>query len=170
MTRLLLGLVLAVGLPAQTAPKVHNFGVVVKDEVYRGAQPTSADLNSLANFGIKTVIDLRGDKTVEQEHTVVEDVLHLHFVNVPMNGLAAPSDEQIQQVLAAIATSPKPVFIHCKYGADRTGTVVAALRIAAGWPNAEALQEAKIYHINFLQFGMKHYIAHYRPAGDPHRN
>lgn len=143
---------------------VRNFGIVEPSAVYRGAQPTKAELYSLAGSGIKTIIDLRNDQTVEQERSVVEGALHIHFVNIPLSGLHAPTDEQVKQILAAVDASPKPVFIHCKRGQDRTGVAVAAIRITHDhWTNLQALQEAKSYHMNWLQLGMKSYIEHYKP-------
>ena len=36
----------------------------------------------------------------------------------------------------------QPVFVHCQYGADRTGTMCAAYRIAVqGWTKEEAIEE-----------------------------
>jgi protein tyrosine/serine phosphatase len=59
-------------------------------------------------------------------------------------------------------TASKPIFIHCRHGQDRTGLVVACWRIEKyGWINKQALDEAKFYNINWLQFGMKHFIKHY---------
>jgi protein tyrosine/serine phosphatase len=160
----LLVLLLAGGRALGQMPTVSNFGMVQQGTLYRGAQPTRAELESLAKFGIRTVIDLRDDRTVRWERAVVENTLHLHFVNVPLNGLKAPKDEQLEQVLAAIDAAPKPVFIHCKSGKDRTGLVVAAFRITHDhWTNQQAMQEARQYGINWLQFGMKSYIRHYKP-------
>ena len=49
-----------------------------------------------------------------------------------MPGLSRPSHEQVSRVMAIInAKENGPVFIHCKRGADRTGTVVAIYRISA---------------------------------------
>ena len=37
-----------------------------------------------------------------------------------------------------------PVFVHCQYGADRTGTMCAIYRIVIlGWPKEEAIREMK---------------------------
>jgi len=35
------------------------------------------------------------------------------------------TDEQMEQILATIRRAPKPLLIHCKAGADRTGLVAA---------------------------------------------
>jgi tyrosine-protein phosphatase SIW14 len=162
--RVLLFLFLTAGCLFAQVPAIHNFGTVQEFVLYRGAQPTKAELHGLADFGIKTIIDLRNDRSVQQERAIVERELHIRFLNIPLSGLHAPTDDQVKQVLAAIDASPKPVFIHCKLGEDRTGVAVAALRISKDhWTNRQAFQEAESYHINRLQFGMRAYIKHYKP-------
>jgi protein tyrosine/serine phosphatase len=145
------------------SPSVRNFGTVESSVLYRGAQPSGNDLHSLAQFGIKTVIDLRHGGSVETERKQAE-ALGLNFVSIPLSSVMAPSDEQVKHILAVIDASPKPIFIHCHHGSDRTGVAVAVFRMTHDhWTNSKAMQEAKIYHINWLQFRMKHYIEHYRP-------
>ena len=64
----------------------------------------------------------------------------------------------------AIINDPanQPVFVHCKHGADRTGTVVAIYRITHdGWSSEQALHEAKKYGLSWIQFGMKDFIKDY---------
>jgi len=58
---------------------------------------------------------------------------------------------------------PENVFVHCKLGCDRTGTVIAAYRISRQrWENAKALAEAKNMGLHWYEAGMKRFIASYR--------
>jgi protein tyrosine/serine phosphatase len=140
---------------------IKNFGEVESQAVYRGAQPTGAGLLELKLLGVRTVLDLRDDSTVPHEQTVVES-LGLTFVNLPLNGFEAPSDKQINEALRILETAPRPIFVHCKHGQNRTGTVIACYRISHGWTNKKAMDEAKFYGISPLQLEMRHYISHYK--------
>ena len=157
----LVGLLAWTGYGQVAPPQVREFGEVAHGAIYRGGQPTDAELAELAGFGIVTVIDLRGDRTVAHEKAAVES-LHMQFVHVPLKELAAPTGAEIGKLMTLLETAPRPIFLHCHYGRDRTGTVVACWRIAHDhWPNGKALREAKAYHLNWVEFGMKRFIAKY---------
>ena len=42
------------------------------------------------------------------------------YINVPMNGVVAPKNEQIAKIVAVLSSN-EPVFVHCKRDVDRTG-------------------------------------------------
>ena len=159
---LCLGALAAAAFGQGPAPRIGEFGEVTAGAIYRGAQPSDQGLKDLAEFGIRTVLDLRGDGTAARERPIVEG-LHMQFIQVPLNGLSAPTNEQIARILKIIETAPGPIFIHCQHGQDRTGTVVACWRIShEHWANDKAMKEAKAYHINPVQVGMKRFIERYR--------
>jgi len=146
------------------APAIPNFHQV-NDHVYRGGQPPADSWPSLAALGVKTVIDLRR----EDEHSSAAEAqvvaaAGMKYVNVPMKGVVAPSNEQIAKVLTLL-NSGEPVFVHCKRGADRTGAVIACYRIAHdNWQRAQALKEAKSHGMGMVQFGLKSYIMAFQPT------
>jgi tyrosine-protein phosphatase SIW14 len=158
-----------------SAPGVPNF-YQVNDHVYRGAQPTDEGWKSLASLGVKTVIDLRlqNEHPTQAERQAVE-AAGMHYINIPMNGLIAPTNEQISKVLGLLdSTKEGPVFIHCRRGADRTGTVIACYRVAHDhWQNKKALAEAKSAGMSWIEIGMRRYVQGYAPesvsaaAGEP---
>ena len=146
-------------------PGIPNFHQV-NDRVYRGAQPTEEGWKNLAKLGVKTIIDLcrLGEHSSEAEARAVE-AAGMRYVSVPMNGYVAPSHEQVAKVLQLL-DSGEPVFVHCKLGRDRTGTVIACYRIKhEGWQNQKALQEAKSYGLHPLEFGMKRYVLAFQANG-----
>jgi uncharacterized protein (TIGR01244 family) len=142
------------------APEVPNFHQV-NEHLYRGGQPADAAWNSLAKLGVKTVIDLRpaSEHSLSKEARIVE-AAGMVYVSQPMAPLAAPTNEEIRKILSLLDSSAQwPVFIHCRRGADRTGTVIACYRIADNqWTNEEALREARTYGLSPLEIGMRHFI------------
>jgi len=80
-----------------------------------------------------------------------------------MPGLSAPSDDQVARVMAVIENPDnQPVFIHCKRGSDRTGTIAAVYRIShENWTSERAIAEAKRYGMSWAEFGMRSYIESY---------
>jgi uncharacterized protein (TIGR01244 family) len=143
-------------------PNFHQ----VNDHIYRGGQPSDEAWQGLAKLGVKTVIDLRR----ESEHQTGAEAravkaAGMRYVNVPMNGIVAPTDEQIVKVLNTFESGP--VFVHCRRGADRTGTVVACYRMRHdGWDNRKAFKEAKSLGMSWMEVGMKKYIMAYRAPAD----
>lgn len=157
-------------LPAVAAnlnpPGIANFHQV-DDHVYRGAQPTTEGWKTLAGLGVKTIIDLRRDgemgHSTQAEARAVE-AAGMRYVNIPMNGMSAPSQNDVARLLA-LFNSKDPVFVHCRQGRDRTGTAIACYRIAHdSWSNQKALGEAKSDGIHWFEVAMKHYILNFRPA------
>ena len=150
--------------PAIPTPAIPNFHQV-NEHVYRGGQPSPEHWASLAKLGVKTVVDLRR----EDEHSTAEEAkavaaFGMHYINVPMKGVVAPTNEQIAKVLAVL-DSQEPVFVHCKRGADRTGAVIACYRIKHDhWQRPQALQEAKSLGMGMVQLGLKHYIMAFQPT------
>jgi len=142
------------------APGIPNFHQV-NQNIYRGGQPLEEGWQSLAKLGVKTVVDLRQrDEHDTASEAQAAKAAGMRYVNVPMKGIVAPADEQIREVLALLDAVPgSPVFVHCRRGADRTGTVIACYRMSHDhWQNERALQEAKSLGMSWLELGMKHYI------------
>jgi tyrosine-protein phosphatase SIW14 len=157
-----LTLVSAPSFAGQQIKELPNFQKVT-DRLYRGAQPRPGGIKKLAELGINTVINLRGEDEMTRAEQKEVEALGLRYYGIPMGGLSRPSDEEVKRVLDLInAPENGNVFIHCKHGADRTGTVIACYRISQENYSAEKAQaEAKKYGMSWVQFGMKGYIADY---------
>lgn len=117
-----------------------NLGLVTRD-VWRGGQPSDVGLLTLAQAGVKTVIDLREEGPAE---TVPAGV---RLVRLPVSAWHADNVDPVV-LLHAIMDNPKPVFIHCREGRDRTGLAVAIYRLSTGMSAAEACRELRNFHVN----------------------
>jgi tyrosine-protein phosphatase SIW14 len=126
---------------AASIPGVQNFAYVTA-ELWRGALPTPQGLQSLARMGVRTIIDLQER---DQSASVPAGVVY-----VPLRISEWRCDRlDTAAVLRAIRESPKPVFIHCHQGRDRTGLAVAAYRLSLGMTADQAIEEARRFGLNF---------------------
>jgi protein tyrosine phosphatase (PTP) superfamily phosphohydrolase (DUF442 family) len=80
---------------------VENFHQVDQN-IYRGAQPTAEGLKSLADLGVKTIVDLRHGKEHADGEQQAAEKLGLRYINVPMSGLTPPTDEEIASILTVL--------------------------------------------------------------------
>lgn len=111
-----------------------NIHTIVKDEAYRSAQLSPERLGkTIAQYGIKTVLNLRGESTgnswYDQEIQTTKR-LGINHVDFRMSAATELSIDEANQLIAIMKDAPKPILIHCKAGADRTG-LASALYVAA---------------------------------------
>jgi tyrosine-protein phosphatase SIW14 len=140
---------------------VHNAGKIT-DVLYRGAQPKEQGLSELKKLGINTIVDLRGEnpEKAEWERKLAES-LGMRFIHIPVSGWSPPTNEQVLQFLSIFRDDPaQKVFVHCRFGDDRTGVFVATYRMALEkWPAEQALKEMYFFGFNgFWHPAMKSFI------------
>ena len=143
---------------------IHNAGKI-NDVLFRGAQPTENGLAALKELGIATVVDLRGEDREKYEWERKEaESLGMRFVHLAVSGWAPPSDEQVAEFLALFRDDRhQKVFVHCRFGDDRTGVFVATYRMAVDkWSPEQALNEMYFFGFNgFWHPSMKKFIRHF---------
>jgi uncharacterized protein (TIGR01244 family) len=144
---------------------VSNFAVVEDGPagVCRGAQPSELGIGSLKSRGVRTVIDLRDD-AVAAEATWTQQA-ELKYVRIPMNaGRVEP--QKVQAFLAAVQSSPRPVYVHCMLGRDRTGLSIAMYRIIRqGWSREDAIRELYAHGYNWALYpGIARFLRSFNPA------
>ena len=135
----------------------------VNETLYRGGQPSEEGIKKLARMGIRTIVNFRDpDGKVLREKELAEQN-GMRFFNPHLSNWFKPKDQAIDEILGIIQDPEnQPVFIHCKRGADRTGTVVAVYRMKIDcWDGRDAYDEAKQYKLGWWQVWMKDYIHDY---------
>jgi len=109
-----------------SAVKIKNFGQM-DERFYRGAQPKEQDYKTLAELGIKTVIDLTDDPKPYEKSSV--ESLGMKYINIPMVERKYPTEEATRMFLK-VASDPATgkFFVHCAGGRHRTGAMGAVYR------------------------------------------
>lgn len=103
-----------------------NFAAVVPGEVYRSNQPTAAAIADYAGrYGIRTIINLRGRHEKEawyEEEAATAKRLGIGLVDFPMVADQRLDTDGAARFVAILKGAPRPILIHCRSGADRTGS------------------------------------------------
>ena len=133
---------------------VRNFCVVAPHILWRGERPTKEDAKWLLEQRVGTVISLQlDDQHAFEKAGLSPDYSHsVTYYKVsgfsPLQ-LLSPShlDEHLALFIAIVKASPKPVYVHCRAGVDRTGILSAAYRVLIdGATRSEAVAEMGRYH------------------------
>ena len=129
-------------------PGVPN-AAAVTPKLYRGAQPTPEGFRELKNMGIDIVVDLRLTGKDKEKREVTS--LGMQYVAIPWH-CSLPRDKVMAEFLALLGENhEKKVFVHCRYGDDRTGMMIAAYRMAnEGWTAEEARKEMNAFGFHRL--------------------
>ena len=101
-----------------------NFHEVLPGQLYRSAQPTPGQLaRYIQRYGIKTVINLRGPSEQKwyRDEVATTSRLAIQHLDFRMTASRQLSDGESEELIALMKDAPKPLLIHCKAGADRTG-------------------------------------------------
>lgn len=144
----------------------------VSPTLYRGGQPGSAGYEELKKLGIEIVVNFRNEpEKIEVERRAVE-VLGLRYVSLPLSSWHRPDTKLVAEFFDLVRANPeRKIFVHCHRGADRTGVMVAAYRIAFDhWTPPQALEEMSAYHFHSFWFRhLKRYVQNFPQllAADP---
>ena len=92
----------------------------------------------MEKLGVKTVVNLR---FLHSDRDEIKDT-GLAYEHINMTTLNTEDKDVIRFLRIVNDSSRTPVFVHCEYGADRTGTMCAIYRIAVqGWSKDKAIEE-----------------------------
>ncbi|KAF1303063.1 tyrosine-protein phosphatase [Candidatus Enterococcus willemsii] len=123
------------------------------------------DLQFLVDYGVSTVIDLRGEKENQEGPHPKES--SFYYYNIPLASENAVNmelpladfrfedfyiqmllDKQsgIRQIFTILAEASNAVLFHCAAGKDRTGVVAALILGSVGVSNADIIANYQITH------------------------
>ena len=172
------------GCPTTDRGETHRRSLLRADDP---VQLTPAGLAALADYGVRTVLDLRWPEEAARDPSPIPAALpQVHYVRISL--LTHTEDEwrlrsrdptkelwkcavleharaELRRVLGFIAAAPpEPLLFHCVAGKDRTG-LVAALLLALADVTPAAIAEDYAASSEYLRAG---YLKRYADA-DPQR-
>lgn len=133
-----------------------NFFEVDKSNFYRSKQLHHSDLRRyIKKFGIKTVINLRGKnehRTWWQKEKKVTQECGAKLFDIPMSAKRFPYKKDLEFLLKLYDKAPKPIYVHCHGGSDRTGEAAALWKlIKQKKSKKEALKELSLKY-GYIEF------------------
>jgi hypothetical protein len=131
--------------------RVPNSCVVAADTLWRGAKPDAAAATALLEAGVKTVVNLEWghhDKAAFGAAKPDAAVAEVQYFRLPdfeplVKFYPAKVDQHVARFIALTRSQPKPLYVHCRSGENRTGVMVAAWRIFNGTSMADAVAEMR---------------------------
>jgi rhodanese/phosphatase family protein len=105
--------------------------------LWRGERPNRSDASWLLGHGVGTVVNVEvflSDRSafdhaeppsgsLEVQYFHVPDFEPVHLINWSL------LDDHVAHFIAIVERAPKPIYVHCLDGLDRTGVLIAAYRV-----------------------------------------
>ena len=131
-----------------------NFHTVVPGKVYRAGQMTEGQwAASIQKYAIKSLLNLRGEHRgagwYQGEVRAAAQLGVTHY-DVHMSAIREVDTKTLKTILAILRQAPKPLWIHCLSGADRSGLIAALYLFAIEGQRAEnAVQQLSLFYGHF---------------------
>jgi len=128
-----------------------NVHTVIQGQIYRSGQQSVAELTQfIEQKHIRSVLNLRGFSWqpwfAKEKQTAAK--LKVNYYSIHISPHDFPPLDRLKNISQIILTAPKPLLIHCKNGADRTGFASALALIVL--QNASFQQAKKQYSWLYL--------------------
>ena len=115
---------------------IRNFCVVDPAVLWEGERPTTADVRWLLEHGVASVVSLQLDDRATFRAITLPAYLHGSVRYFRLRGFSpvellsrAHIDDRVALFLAITRRAPKPIYVHCRAGVDRTVVLAAAYRV-----------------------------------------
>ncbi|MEO1542964.1 MAG: sulfur transferase domain-containing protein [Pseudomonadota bacterium] len=123
-------------------------------DAWRSAQPAPHQIRAMARQGVRTIINLRGERVCGSywwERRACE-AAGIRLINFPVGSRAAPTRDELYRAKELFETVEYPIVMHCKSGADRAGLMSVLYRhMREGWPIEDAVKELSLKYGHIRQ-------------------
>lgn len=123
-------------------------------QAWRSSQPSPLDIRRLARRGLKTVVNLRGDRDCGS-YRLEEEACRkygVRLINFSVKSRQAPSREVFHKAKALFEAVEYPMLLHCKSGADRVGLMsVLYMILREGRPVEQAKRQLSLRYGHIRQ-------------------
>ena len=113
-----------------------NFHSILAGEAYRSGQLNYEEfVHYIRQYNIKSILNLRGTNKGSdwyEEELAATTRMHVKLLDFGISANKDVSDPDIQALMTIIRDAPKPILIHCKGGADRSGLMAALYLYSSG--------------------------------------
>ena len=134
-----------------------NFHVITENQAYRSRQLDKRLLQYYINkYGIKSIINLRGAEPGKEWYDDEMEVCSIYGIkhyDLDMAMDREPKKEQIETLIGFFKTAPKPVFIHCLGGSDRTGLAATLWKIVMDKQDKKKAAKHMLFYYGHMPFG-----------------
>jgi len=116
-----------------TGPLPYNYRII-DGHIHAGGHPLNPNgfmntdkqvlsiLNYLKSKGVVWIIDLENTKGIQGIYSALIEKAKMKRLHIPMSSSKVPTEEEWKNMKELMKGK---VYIHCKWGADRTGAVIA---------------------------------------------
>lgn len=127
-----------------------NFHSIIPEQIYRSAQLSGSKIRGVQQkYGIRTIINLRNscpyEKWYQEEKATCEELGISHF-DLNFSTILPPAPQELKKLKAILETAPRPILLHCRRGADRTGLASAITMLLEGADFETAQKQLGLRH------------------------
>ncbi|MFH0887255.1 MAG: hypothetical protein V1843_03715 [bacterium] len=136
-------------------PLPYNYRIIDK-HIHAGGHPLNPSTNFgnsdkevknilhyLKSKGVLTIIDLENTLSIQSRYARLLKEAGLERLHIPMSSSKVPTKAEWQAMKKAME---EPVYIYCKWGADRTGAVIGRYLVEEyGYSKMDAIKAVSNY-------------------------